>query len=64
MFLAYMDKDSEVHVEVDKFFEPLELACESRHPKIMEIALDALHFLIGEIKTTAISCFSYLLFQI
>ena len=31
----------------EKYFLPLEAACESRYPKLMEIALDAFHFLIG-----------------
>lgn len=33
--------------DADKYFEPLEVACDTRHPRLMEIALDALHFLIG-----------------
>lgn len=36
-----------IDTDADKYFEPLELACETRQPKLMEIALDALHFLIG-----------------
>jgi hypothetical protein len=32
-----------------KYFEPLKLACESRLPRLMEIGLDAIHFLIGKI---------------
>ena len=31
----------------EKYFLPLEAACESRYPRLMEIALDAFHFLIG-----------------
>lgn len=34
----------------EKYFLPLEAACESRYPRLMEIALDAFHFLIGYIR--------------
>jgi hypothetical protein len=34
-------------MDADKYFDPLQAACETRQPKIMEIALDAIHFLIG-----------------
>lgn len=30
----------------DKYFTPLQLACESRTPKLMEVGLDAIHYLI------------------
>ena len=33
--------------DADKYFDPLQAACETRQPKLMEIALDAIHFLIG-----------------
>jgi hypothetical protein len=29
--------------------EPLILACETHHPKIMEMALDAFHYIIGNV---------------
>jgi hypothetical protein len=40
---AYNDTDA------DKYFSPFQLACESRQPRLMEIALDGLHYLIGNI---------------
>lgn len=33
--------------DADKYFDPLQAACESHSPKLIEIALDAIHFLIG-----------------
>ena len=33
--------------DADKYFDPLQAACETRQPRLMEIALDAIHFLIG-----------------
>jgi formaldehyde-activating enzyme involved in methanogenesis len=38
---AYNDNDA------DKYFGPYQAACESRQPRLMEIALDGLHNLIG-----------------
>lgn len=38
-----------VDTDADKYFGPLRVACESHVPKIMEIALDAIHLLIGEL---------------
>ncbi|KAJ1398883.1 hypothetical protein B484DRAFT_471680 [Ochromonadaceae sp. CCMP2298] len=32
--------------DADQYFEPLEMACQTRQPRLMEIALDAIHFLI------------------
>eukprot|EP01038_Epipyxis_sp_PR26KG_P008429 gene8429-11403_t len=32
--------------DADKYFEPLEAACETKQARLMDIALDALHFLI------------------
>lgn len=32
----------------DKYFNILEAACESKNPRLMEIGLDAIHYLIGE----------------
>ena len=32
----------------DKYFNILEAACESKNTRLMEIGLDAIHFLIGE----------------
>ncbi len=37
----------DVDTDADKYFEPLRAACESRVAKVMEIALDAIHILIG-----------------
>ena len=34
-------------VDADKYFGPYQAACESRQPRLMEIALDGLHYLIG-----------------
>ena len=36
-------------IDADKYFDPLQAACETRQPKLMEIALDAIHFLIGKL---------------
>ena len=35
-------------VDADKYFAPLQAACESRQPRLMEIALDGIHNLIGQ----------------
>lgn len=32
----------------DKYFFPFQECCESRYPKLMEIGLDAIHYLIGK----------------
>jgi hypothetical protein len=32
----------------DRYFEPFRLACESELPRLMEIALGGIHFLLGE----------------
>ena len=34
-------------MDADKYFAPLQAACESRQPRLMEIALDGIHYLIG-----------------
>jgi hypothetical protein len=34
--------------DADKFFEPLQAACETRQPKLMEIALDGIKYLVGD----------------
>ena len=34
--------------DADQYFEPLEMACQTRQPRLMEIALNAIHYLIGE----------------
>ena len=39
----------DVDTDADKYFEPLRAACESKVPRIMEIALDAIHILIGRL---------------
>jgi len=30
-----------------KYFEPLQWACESKIPRLMDIAIDALHYMMG-----------------
>lgn len=35
--------------DADKYFDILQAACESKTPRLMEIGLDSIHFLIGEI---------------
>ena len=35
--------------DADKYFKPFKLACESKHARIMEAALDCLQKLIGEL---------------
>ncbi|EWM27144.1 brefeldin a-inhibited guanine nucleotide-exchange protein 1 [Nannochloropsis gaditana] len=46
--------------DADKFFEPFKLACETKIPKIMEAALDAIQKLVayGYLRGTAIVTFS------
>jgi hypothetical protein len=39
-------------VDADKYFGPYQAACDSRQPRLMEIALDGLHSLIGIHKIT------------
>jgi hypothetical protein len=43
--IGFAERDD---MDADKYFDPLQAACESRYPKLMEIALDAVHFLIGK----------------
>ncbi|KAJ1434054.1 hypothetical protein B484DRAFT_477107 [Ochromonadaceae sp. CCMP2298] len=38
--------DKESRTDADQYFEPLEMACQTRQPRLMEISLDAIHFLI------------------
>lgn len=49
--------------DTGKYFEPLKLACETRQPRLMEIGLDAIHFLIGNgdspCKLTTVMCNSF-----
>lgn len=33
--------------DADQYFEPLEMACQTRQPRLMEISLDSIHYLIG-----------------
>lgn len=42
--------------DADKYFDPLRAACESHTPRVMEIALDAIHILIGVL--IALYCFT------
>jgi hypothetical protein len=41
----------------DDYFEAFQLACESRHPRLMDVSLDAIHYLMGTLYATDI-CFS------
>ena len=41
-------------VDADKYFGPYQAACDSRQPRLMEIALDGLHSLIGIYNTSKI----------
>jgi len=43
-------RDEREDSNADKYFDPLQAACESHNPKLMEISLDAIHFLIGNVK--------------
>ena len=47
--LAEFENNAGVSKDEDaaKYFEPLRLACESKQPRLMEISLDAIHYLIG-----------------
>lgn len=52
MIAALMEKEKanggeSQETDADQYFEPLEMACQTRQPRLMEIALDAVHFLIG-----------------
>ena len=38
--------------DADKYFQPFKLACESKHARIMEAALDCLQKLIGELNAS------------
>ena len=42
-------RDGREDLDADKYFDPLQAACESKQPRLMEVALDAIHFLIGKI---------------
>ena len=44
--------------DADQYFEPLDMACDTRQPRLMEIALDALHFLIGRWLFLLMRCFT------
>lgn len=44
--------------DADKYFDILQQACETKQPKLMEIALDAIKFLIGEFHASSLSSFS------
>jgi hypothetical protein len=46
---ANAGEEDALDTDADKYFEPLQLACETRQSRLMEIALDAIHFLIGKI---------------
>ena len=50
--VALSDKESanggqSLDTDADQYFEPLELACQTRQPRLMEIALNAIHYCIG-----------------
>ncbi len=40
--------------DADKYFDPLQAACESQTPKLMEIALDGICTLIGRLYACSI----------
>jgi hypothetical protein len=40
--------DSSQEIDNQKYFDPLAIACESRQSKLVQTALDAIHFLIGK----------------
>ena len=33
----------------DKYFDPLQAACQTKYPKLIEIALEAIHYLLGKL---------------
>jgi hypothetical protein len=41
-----------------KYFEPLQLSLESKNPRLMDISLDAFHYMMGKDKYFKISLFS------
>lgn len=50
---ALSDKESanggqSTETDADQYFEPLEMACQTRQPRLMEIALNAIHYLVGK----------------
>jgi hypothetical protein len=51
-FVDVLSKKSQAELnqdgDADKYFEILQAACESKNARLMEIALDATHYLIGE----------------
>ena len=54
MFLVILtenekNKDTNSDSNADSYFGPFQMACETRHPRVMEIALDSLHYLIGNL---------------
>jgi hypothetical protein len=48
-------------VDADKYFGPYQAACDSRQPRLMEIALDGLHSLIGIYKIDNTYLYSHLI---
>lgn len=45
--------------DADQYFEPLEMACQTRQPRLMEIALNAIHYLVGNLYRTVSSLSSF-----
>jgi hypothetical protein len=33
--------------EADKYFDLLQLSCETKHPRVIEVSLEAIRFMIG-----------------
>lgn len=54
LYLAAISENSKVEgggkgdESADKFFDPLQAACKTKYPKLIEIALEAIHYLLGE----------------
>jgi hypothetical protein len=42
--------------DADQYFEFLELACQTRQPRLMEIALNAVHYLVGALDSYLSMC--------
>jgi hypothetical protein len=45
--LTEKEGGTSVETNADNYFEPFQLACESRHPRLMDVSLDAIHYLMG-----------------
>ena len=54
LVLAALSENSKVEggggkgeASADKYFDPLQAACKTKYPKLIEIALEAIHYLLG-----------------